>query len=206
MAEYTDDFAGSGALSGNWTTGTHGTIQRTSGQAEPATGSGTMQSALYTGSAVANDQFSEVVVGTGSASGGYLSYVFVRGNYSGTGSTTEGVGVQYGDGIGEAIIRIDDGVITVLQTLTGVTTAAGDIWKVVVAGDTLSAWKNGTQEGTNQDISGLGFTSGSPGIGGGFAGYDVFASWRGGDGNGVGGGGNLNVLIGEPITGSSVIN
>lgn len=96
--------------------------------------------------------------------------------------------MQYGDGCGESLVYFDDGGVVVLQAL-GVTTAAGDIWKVVITGQLLSAWKNGTQVGTNEDVTARGFTSGSPGIAGSFAANDTFASWRGGDGDGTAAGG-----------------
>jgi hypothetical protein len=57
----TDDFAGTGALSGSWTV-SEGTFSRVSGVANPNTDA--VNVALYTGDSPPNDQYAKVVLGT----------------------------------------------------------------------------------------------------------------------------------------------
>jgi hypothetical protein len=183
-----DDFAGSGALSGSWTA-VDGTIQRTSGQAEPAAFGGRQQ--VFHGTSFTATQFSKAIIGTGSATGGYDSFLTVRN--SGAGGTHDGYGLRYGDSVsGSQIIFIEDSAVTSMQNLS-TSTAAGDEMCIEVSGTgsgiLLKAYKNGAQVGTDETIGAdPQYDSGAVGFGGHFVGYDMFASWEGGDGGCVGGG------------------
>lgn len=180
MPTANDDFnrADAGDLGANWTEFSEG-FKIVSNQAV-AVNSGVQNRAYYSGAgAFGNDQYSSVVVGTGSGSnGGYDARVGVR--LSGTGTTISGYELRWGDidGTSVKIFRVDSGSETQLQSTT-LTVAPGDVMRIEVEGTTIRAFKNGVQIGTDQTDAN--HASGEVGIHGRFDGYDVFNSWEGGD-------------------------
>ena len=131
----TDDFAGSGALSGSWTV-SEGTFSRTSGEAGPSADA--VNVALYTGDSPPNDQYATVVLGSnvstisdegigpvvrGTASG---NMYFAQSNTSET-----------------RIYKRVSGTFTQVGT-DGAAGATGDSITLEVSGTSLTCKKNGT--------------------------------------------------------------
>jgi hypothetical protein len=91
------------------------------------------------------DQYAQADIGILSNGGG----VGVR-----LDSGSDGYCVNFNVGAGEAYLnRLDAGTATSLQTITGLTIASFDTWRIEVAGTTLKVYQNGVQRGTNQTDS-----------------------------------------------------
>jgi hypothetical protein len=146
----TDDFAGSGALSANWTAQLN-SIARSSGVALGQTGAAN-STAFWNADAFANDQYSQCVM-TAAFSG-----IGVR--MAGTGGGADGYFMVGVSSAPAALYRLDNGVFTFLQTVGA--TVNGDTLKLTIESTTLKAYINGVQTGTDQvDAT---YASGSAGI------------------------------------------
>jgi hypothetical protein len=107
---------------------------------------------------------------------------------AGTGASRDAYAANFGEGEGDQIkfIRIDDGAKTLVYS-SGVSVAESDVVLIEAEGTSIRIYKNGAQAGTTQTDSV--FTTGQPGFGGRYTGYDVFDDWGGGD---LGGGTTLS--------------
>jgi hypothetical protein len=137
--------------------------------------------AFWNADAFAADQYSEADLGTNAQGAG----VGVR-----LGATNNGYYIQIPSTLDTVVLsRLDAGVATELQSITGLTIAHMDRWRLEVSGSTFKVFQNGTQRGTDSTDST--YVSGSAGItshGGGSPSIDNFE------------GGNL----GAPPVGSGV--
>jgi hypothetical protein len=168
-----DDFAGTGALSANWTTvGGFGAPARVSDQISKSSSPG---GAYYNGVSWPNDQWSQIkLVGNSrvdvgvriaNVAGERNSYLF---QVSGTGSATRTIS-KYTNNVGYETVA------------TGtVSTASGDTLYLEIQGDALSAKVNGVEVLAGNDAS---FSSGNAGIDriGVLLDPDTADDWAGGD-------------------------
>jgi len=173
MASATDDFnrANADPISGNWTTANSSSCALTSNQAQGNVAFG-RQDEYWNAATFGNDQYSQIRVRTVS-SGTLFVYAIVR-----LSDSIENQGYYLRtDGATLKIFKQIAGVFTELQDC-GVTTTNGDIIKLTIQGNTLRAYKNGAQVGTDQ-ASGGELLSGRTG----FAIFETGAldDWEGGD-------------------------
>jgi hypothetical protein len=180
----TDDFAGTGALSGSWTTQSI-TMVRNSGVAQCSILT-TDCFNYWTGDAFNNNQYSQyTIISASTASGGCYVYIMCRG--SGTlGGGTNTMYWSWTDTSASA------GECTLQKTVNNTSTqlkdyltafALNDVYYIQAVGTNIIVKKNGSQVGTTASDSAI--TSGSAGIGG-FASNANLASaqldnWEGGN-------------------------
>lgn len=172
MASASDDFNRANEIpitTGNWTSPNSSSSNLVSNQIQ---GTVSVRSDMYWNPATFGaDQYSQIRVRSVSAGAQYV-YAAVR--------MSEGPDNAYflrTDGAELLIIKAISGVFTTLQNC-GVTIANGDIIKLAVFGNTLRAFNNGVQVGTDQ-ASGGDLTSGRTG----FSTFDesTLDDWEGGD-------------------------
>lgn len=179
----TYDFAGTGALSGDWTQCNPrqggGVLERNSDEgASDAAGEG---GALWTGDTFDNDQYSEVEFQVG---GSYTAFigVYVRG--SGTGATFDGYAFHT-DGVTgtpnhSQVTRLASGEIADTIEDFSMDAEAGDVMKITIEGTTLRVFLNDVEQGSSPYTGESDIASGYPGCGVlGLAGR--CDNWEGGD-------------------------
>ena len=152
-----DDFAGTGALSGNWTVFAQaggGSITRVGGQAvDPTTFSSA--SAAYTGQSFANNQYSELrLVTMNSASGAPIGPMVRM-------SADAANGYQAVCVTGQAVSLSAVGGTGFVGTFSG-TPVNGDVVRLVAVGNTFRLYINGILDATT--LTDSQFTSGYPGF------------------------------------------
>jgi hypothetical protein len=174
----TDDFAGTGALSGNWTHQTATTVTRASDHMTG--GNGAFGYAFWNADAFNDDQYAEGVVG---GVGLNPVYVGVTVRASGTGGSYNNY-FLYIDTSDAYLGKTVAGSFSALVTFTGGGVLAGSsaTYRLEAEGTTLRAYKNSVQLGTDQTDSSL--ASGSAGVGGyDSAGFQTSSldDWEGGN-------------------------
>ncbi len=135
----TEDFAGTGALSANWTAQT-GDPRRTADEGEGGS-VGANNSAFWNADVFNNDQYSKAIVRS-------IHYPAVTVRQLGTGSGRQGYQFTASDAFG-GIYRTDAGIDALIQSIT-TSPSSGDEIKITVEGSTIRAWVNGVQVGTDQ--------------------------------------------------------
>lgn len=191
MATETDDFnrADHGNLGVNWTAIDAGW----SISGNKALSATSLESVATWDAAVTNftdNQSSEATVG-GIGANEYVG-VLVRGQASSGPGTFY---VYFSDSVSAYIQKYVNGTAAGLQS--GLAAAVnGDVLKISVEGTTLRAYKNGSQQGTDEDISASPITGGQPGL---YA-YSTLQTattdnWTGADITAGGGGGTTNNLL-----------
>jgi hypothetical protein len=139
----TDTFTGTNGdpLSANWTVqvGTWQIISNTAYSGNAAF----PNIAWWDADTFNDDQYAQGKIGTLSNGGG----VAVRLDSGGDGYY---LSVNSAGGGEVTLNRLDAGSATTIQTITGLTIASFDTWRLEVTGTTLKVYQNGVQRGTNQ--------------------------------------------------------
>ena|ERR1043166_2651140 len=98
--------------------------------------------ARWTADSFTADHYAEAAISTVANGGGVAVRLSSGGN---------GYFVRFNAGLGEVYLqRLDSGVAATLQTITGLTIADFDRWKLSIIGTTLRVYQNSVQRGTNQ--------------------------------------------------------
>lgn len=139
MATYTETFTGTNGTTPSGWTNRGGTIVIQGNEGAGTTSFG-VNYATYTGQTFGQNQYTKATIKT---LGVYTFGVAVRCS----GTSYAGYWFHWN---GSGTVTIREGLITVLQTITGVTLAVNDVIEIRAVGTTISVWKNGTQLGTDQ--------------------------------------------------------
>jgi hypothetical protein len=160
-------------LGPNWTLQSPLQLSTTGGTAVSPVDT-TFQCSFWNAHTLTANQFSEAAI-IGTISSTRRNRVTVRAGGT-TQATFDYYGVVAATSSSALIVRVIDGVQTTLQTINFMTWASGDLLRLEVVGDTLRAYKNGAQIGTDQAAGGS-LSSGAPGIcGSNLAAMDTFTA------------------------------
>lgn len=162
-------FSGSGALDSNYTPGRNAETQ-SSGVLLGSVG-GDWNSEFYTGSAWANDQYSESKISAPLVAVASFPTFWVMVRMTNPGGTNNeqayAIGLTpNGSNADVVLYRINGANYNTFPIATLATNQAysvGDVFRLKVVGTTLSAYQNGVQIGTDQTDANV--ASGSPGLG-----------------------------------------
>lgn len=193
MPVVSDDFAGTGALSANWTTAI-GTLARSSDELAGSTADYNI--AWWDADSFADDHYSEMTMGTYGAS----SYGVLAVRCSGSGGTrTMYVYSFSGAAVNADLFRVVNNVSTKVVDMAesfGVA-SPGDTVRLEVEGSGTSTVVrvliNGVEAFSYTDTSGSAIASGAPGVGT-FRADSRVLDWEGGDDAGGGGGSAVAAL------------
>jgi hypothetical protein len=165
----TDNFAGTGALSGSWTV-QEGTPARVGGVCQNGATQGT---AFWNADAFNNDQYSQCIVDVNNWKGPSVR------NSADTGANTDQYWWVSSISSGVVYLRVNAG----FTSLFSANCASGSLAKMTATGTTIEVFDNGVSQGTATDAT----------LGSGSAGVGTYASgtaddWEGGNIGGGGGG------------------